>query len=100
MADRPQHFELGETLVMVPAAAQLTGVWLRSSGNERKPHFVEVLIEVGGRWVPLIREGIADAGGLISHIIERGGIERRVRESGYSDPQKPDPLLDGLKPRE
>jgi hypothetical protein len=51
-------------------------IWLRSYVDGRK---LEVLAEIEGRWVSLIRESVADVGGMISHVVERAGIEAARR---------------------
>jgi hypothetical protein len=52
---------------------EITAVWLKRLGDR-----VLVEAEIGGRWVPLIEEHFD---GAFSHIIETGGIRKRLSDS-------------------
>lgn len=69
------------------AGHTVTGVHLRSVGSEKGPQYVEVLVEVAGMWVPIIKEQVADVGGTISHIVEPLGIERAIERQAKIGPR-------------
>ena len=49
-------------------------IWLKRENDNA----LTVSVEVGGKWVEVIRE---HADGPISHIVEPSGIEKRIKES-------------------
>lgn len=55
--------------------ADLPAISLHSEGREGHPGHIVVCVEVDGTWVEIIRTMVADVGGVISQIVEPGGIE-------------------------
>lgn len=60
-------------------AVEVSGIWLRNIGED-----MEVLAEVGGRWVVLISYRVGRLGQQISHIVEPEGVRAVARRQGVT----------------
>ncbi len=59
---------------------KISGVYLKSLGQNRVVVEVETVVDGEKIWVPVINEHVPDVGGVISHIVEPLGIEAAINE--------------------
>ena len=69
--------------------ADFPAIRLHSEGVEGGRQYMVVSIQVGTAWIEIIREGVANVGGTVSHIIEPRGIGKRIGE--YLTRKEPHP---------